>query len=63
LKQQPLVRPNVLDAYRQSVRVLKKAKVPYRATGGIALNLHGAGRPAKDVDLIVLPFGAWGGRG
>ena len=50
---EPLVHPNVLDAYRQAVRVLKRANIPYRETGGIALNLHGAGRPTKDVDLIV----------
>jgi hypothetical protein len=48
-----MVHPNVLDAYKKAVRVLKKARIPYRETGGIALNLHGAGRPTKDVDLIV----------
>ena len=48
-----MVHPHVLDAYQQAVRLLKKAKIPYRETGGIALNLHGAGRPTKDVDLIV----------
>lgn len=50
---EPLVHPKVLDAHAQAVRVLKKARIPFRATGGIALNLHGAGRPTKDVDLIV----------
>ena len=49
----PLVHPYVLDAYEQAVSALKRAGIPYRATGGIALNLHGAGRPTKDVDLIV----------
>src|SRR5438445_485761 len=50
---EPMVHPNVLDAYDQAVRALRKARIPFRATGGIALNLHGAGRPTKDVDLIV----------
>src|SRR5438445_2920597 len=50
---EPMVHPNVLDAYDQAVRALGKARIPFRETGGIALNLHGAGRPTKDVDLIV----------
>ena len=50
---EPMVHPNVLDAYEQAVRSLRNARIPFRATGGIALNLHGAGRPTKDVDLIV----------
>ena len=48
-----MVHPNVLDAYEQTIRVLRKARIPYRETGGIALNFYGAGRPTKDVDLIV----------
>jgi hypothetical protein len=50
---EPMVHPHVLDAYEQAVRTLKKARIRFRETGGIALNLHGAGRPTKDVDLIV----------
>jgi hypothetical protein len=50
---EPMVHPHVLDAYEQAVRVLRRARIPYRETGGIALNLYGAGRPTKDVDLIV----------
>ena len=50
---EPMVHPNVLDAYEQAIRVLRKARIPYRETGGIALNFYGAGRPTKDVDLIV----------
>jgi hypothetical protein len=49
----PLVHPHVLDAYEQAVRVLKKARIAFRETGGIALNLYGAGRPTKDIDLVV----------
>jgi len=48
-----MVHPNVLEAYEQAVRVLRKASIPYRETGGIALNFYGAGRPTKDIDLIV----------
>jgi len=50
---EPMVHPDVLDAYEQAVRTLKKARIPFRETGGIALNLRGAGRPTKDIDLIV----------
>lgn len=50
---EPMVHPNVLQAYEGAVRVLRRARIPYRETGGIALNLHGAGRPTKYVDLIV----------
>ncbi len=48
-----MIHPNVLDAYEQAVKVLKDHDIPFRATGGIALNLFNAGRPTKDVDLIV----------
>jgi hypothetical protein len=50
---EPMVHPDVLKAYEQAIRVLRKARIPYRETGGIALNFYGAGRPTKDVDLIV----------
>jgi hypothetical protein len=50
---QPMIHPDVLEAYEQAIRVLRKARIPYRETGGIALNSYGAGRPTKDVDLIV----------
>ncbi len=50
---EPMVHPNVLDAYEQAIGVLRKARIPYRETGGIALNFYGAGRPTRDVDLIV----------
>jgi hypothetical protein len=50
---EPMVHPDVLEAYEQAIRVLRKARIPYRETGGIALNIYGAGRPTKDVDLIV----------
>src|SRR5436309_16067662 len=50
---EPVIHPNVLDAYEQAVKVLKDHDIPFRATGGIALNLFKAGRPTKVVDLIV----------
>lgn len=50
---EPMVHPKIMEAYAQAVRTLKKARIRFRETGGIALNLHGAGRPTKDVDLIV----------
>ena len=48
-----MVHPDVLDAHEKAIRVLRKARIPYRETGGIALNFYGAGRPTRDVDLIV----------
>ena len=48
-----MLHPNILDAYEQAARTLRKARIRFRETGGIALNLHGAGRPTKDIDLIV----------
>ena len=48
-----MIHPNVLDAYEQAAKVLKDHDIPFRATGGIALNLFNAGRPTKDVDFIV----------
>src|ERR1051326_8848884 len=63
---EPMVHPHVLEAYEQAIRVLRKARIPYRETGGIALYFYGAGRPTKDVDLIVRradwlrPSGHWG---
>src|SRR5204862_675717 len=50
---EPMIHPNVLDAYAQAVKVLNDHNIPFRATGGVALNLFNAGRPTKDVDLIV----------
>jgi len=48
-----MVHPNVLDAYEQAVQTLRKPRIRFRETGGIALNLRGAGRPTKDIELIV----------
>ena len=42
-----MIHPNVLDAYKKAVKVLKDHDIPFRATGGIALNLFKAGRPTK----------------
>jgi len=50
---EPMVHPNVLDAYEQAIQTLRKSGIPFRETGGIALNLHRAGRPTKAIDLIV----------
>ena len=55
---EPMVHPNVLDAYEQAARTLRRARIPFRETGGIALNRYGAGRPTNDVDFIV-PRSDW----
>ena len=52
---EPMVHPDVLEAYEQAIRVLRKARIPYRETGGIALNFYGAGRPTKDGSQGALP--------
>jgi hypothetical protein len=31
---QPMVHPDVLEAYERAIRVLRKARIPYRETGG-----------------------------
>jgi len=49
----PMLHPHVQEAYDQAARVLKRKAIPFRVTGGMALNLFKAGRPTKDVDLIV----------
>jgi hypothetical protein len=50
---EPLMHPHVQDAYAQAVKVLSESGIKFRVTGGVALNLRGAGRPTKDVDFIV----------
>lgn len=50
---EPMVHPHILEAYQEAVRTLRKARIPFRETGGIALNSLGAGRPTKDIDLVV----------
>src|SRR5205085_10142753 len=50
---EPMVHPNVLEAYEKAIRVLRKARIPYRETGGIAQNSYRGGRPTKAVDLLV----------
>src|SRR5436190_14638743 len=50
---EPMVHPDVLEAYEKAIRVLRKTRIPYRETDGIALNSYGAGRPTKEVVLIV----------
>ena len=31
----PMVHPDVLEAYEQAIRVLTRARIPYRETGGM----------------------------
>ncbi len=50
---EPMLHPKVLEAYDKAIRALKRARIKFRETGGIAVNLHGAGRPTKDIDLVV----------
>src|SRR5271157_1067110 len=37
---EPMAHPQVLDAHKQAVRALKRARIPFRETGGIALNMN-----------------------
>lgn len=54
----PLTHPHVLAAYQKIATLLRRLRIPFRPMGGIAMHLAGAGRPTKDVDLIV-PRAAW----
>lgn len=48
-----MTHPHVIEAFERAATLLRLHKIPFRAIGGLALNLHGAGRPTKDVDLVV----------
>ena len=49
----PMTHPHVADAYHQAASKLANAGIKFRPMGGTAMWLAGAGRPTKDVDLIV----------
>lgn len=49
----PMAHPHVADAYHRVARKLLTAGIKFRPMGGTAMWLAGAGRPTKDVDLIV----------
>ena len=49
----PMTHPHVADAYHRAARKLATAGIKFRPMGGTAMWLAGAGRPTKDVDLIV----------
>jgi hypothetical protein len=49
----PMTHPHVADAYHQAASKLANAGIKFRPMGGTAMWLVGAGRPTKDVDLIV----------
>jgi len=48
-----MTHPHVAEAYRKAAKKLSAAGIKFRPTGGTAMWLAGAGRPTKDVDLIV----------
>src|SRR5258706_3968107 len=50
---EPMLHPHVMAAYKRTVALLRKEKIRFRVIGGLAVNLEGAGRPTKDVDLVV----------
>src|SRR5258708_3218875 len=50
---EPMTHPHVMDAYHKAAGLLKRHRIPFRVIGGLAVNLHGAGRPTKDVDLVI----------
>jgi hypothetical protein len=50
---EPMLHPHVRDAFEQATELLRRNSIPFRVAGGMALNLYQAGRPTKDVDLIV----------
>ncbi|MDA1276717.1 MAG: hypothetical protein O2960_22085 [Verrucomicrobia bacterium] len=50
---EPMVHPAVIEAYEKAASLLRKRGIRFRPIGGIAMNLAGAGRPTRDVDLVV----------
>jgi hypothetical protein len=50
---EPMLHPNVENAFQKAATILKAARIPFRVIGGLAVNQYGAGRPTKDVDLVV----------
>src|SRR5207248_2862275 len=50
---EPMLHPHVEDAFQKAALVLNAARIPFRVIGGLAVNQYGAGRPTKDVDLVV----------
>jgi hypothetical protein len=49
----PMTHPHVLSAYRKITALLRRLNIRFQPIGGIAMHLAGAGRPTKDVDLVV----------
>jgi hypothetical protein len=49
----PLLHPHVKEAFQQAAAVLKVHRIPFRVIGGLVLNQYGAGRPTKDVEMVV----------
>lgn len=50
---EPLLHPHVRDAFQKASAFLRAQRIPFRVIGGLAINRYGAGRPTKDVDLVV----------
>lgn len=50
---EPMIHPDVVEAFSKATNLLRKNRIRFRPMGGIAMYLAGAGRPTKDVDLIV----------
>jgi len=50
---EPMVHPAVREAFEKAASLLQKHEIRFRPIGGIAMNLAGAGRPTRDVDLVV----------
>lgn len=42
---------------RRIARLLEKAQIPYAIVGGMAVNLHGAERTTRDVDILLTDEG------
>ena len=42
---------------RRIARLLEKARIPYAIVGGMAVNLHGAERTTRDVDVLLTQDG------
>jgi hypothetical protein len=50
-------RSPVHQTTRRLARLLEKARIPYAIVGGMAVNLHGAERTTRDVDVLLTEDG------
>jgi len=53
-----IIDPRAAKSFSRVRKLLDRYGIKFQPAGGLALNLHGAGRPTFDIDLVV-PAGQW----